>query len=149
MTNTPTITVRSPATGTFLLARWPLALGVGLGIASFGAGAGWVPSGNLTLALPGLALSYLIFGAARRHLRQPGVLNQQLLGLAVLGLLAAVALVVDPTIGRYVVATGWLGHAVWDLWHHRLDRVVPRWYAEFCVVFDVLVATSLVAGPHL
>jgi hypothetical protein len=30
-----------------------------------------------------------------------------------------------PASGRFVLAAGWLGHAVWDAVHHRADCVVP------------------------
>ncbi|SDM38505.1 hypothetical protein [Allokutzneria albata] len=127
--------------------RWPLALGIVLGLSQgltdVLGGVPWVPSSVTTWMLPVLALAYLVFGAARGELGQPGVLTTQLLGLLGFGVLAAVALVVEPEIGRYVVAAGWLGHAVWDALHHRAGRVVPAWYAEFCIVFDVLVAASI------
>ena len=35
-----------------------------------------------------------------------------------------------PSVGRFVLASGWLGHAIWDAVHHRANWVVPRWYAE-------------------
>jgi hypothetical protein len=35
---------------------------------------------------------------------------------------------------------------VWDLEHHRRDIVVPRWWAELCAVFDVLLGALLLAG---
>ncbi|MEU4555623.1 hypothetical protein [Micromonospora violae] len=41
------------------------------------------------------------------------------------------------------MAFGWLAHAGWDLAHHR-GRVVPRGYAEFCVVLDVALAAVMV-----
>jgi hypothetical protein len=42
-----------------------------------------------------------------------------------------------------VLAAGWLAHAAWDLAHHHADRVVPRWYAELCMVCDLIVAGAL------
>jgi hypothetical protein len=42
-----------------------------------------------------------------------------------------VALYVSPDLGSYLVAFALLGHAAWDAVHFRLDRVVPRSYAEF------------------
>jgi hypothetical protein len=33
-----------------------------------------------------------------------------------------------------VVAAGLLGHAAWDVYHHRAGRVVRRSLAEFCFV---------------
>ncbi len=66
--------------------------------------------------------------------------------LAVLGLyvaLAAVVLVVSPDAGVVLIALGWGAHAVWDLWHHVSDAVVPRWWSEFCGVFDLVIAVTI------
>ncbi|MDQ4031849.1 MAG: hypothetical protein M3332_06115, partial [Actinomycetota bacterium] len=57
--------------------------------------------------------------------------------------------------GHYVVAAGWIGHAIWDvahhrdLNHHRAVGVVPRWYAESCFVLDLLIGASLLVSPTL
>ncbi len=89
--------------------------------------------------LPGLALVYLIFGAARGQLRRPGVLMLHTGGLLGYGAIALLVLLLDPAVGHYVVAAGWIGHAIWDvahhrdLSHHRAIGVVPRWYAESCL----------------
>jgi hypothetical protein len=69
-----------------------------------------------------------------------------LAGLALLTLLAVVALLVDPAVGKYVVAGGWFAHALWDAYHLRKDMVVPKWYAEACIAVDVLVAASLLTA---
>ena len=42
-----------------------------------------------------------------------------------------------------MLAAGWLAHAAWDVAHHRADRVVPRWYAELCMVCDLIIAAAL------
>jgi len=103
------------------------------------------PSSGMTFILPVLALSYLVFAAVRHGPRRPAVLRLQAVGVLGFTALALVALVVDPVLGRYVVAAGWLAHAVWDF-AHRDGRVVPKWYVRFCAPFDLLVATSLVVG---
>jgi hypothetical protein len=36
-----------------------------------------------------------------------------------------------------------VGHAAWDV-HFRADRVVPRWWSEWCLVLDTLLAVVLV-----
>ena len=105
-----------------------------------------MPSAAPTWILPLLALSYLVFGAARGQLRRPGVLRLQTIGLLGFTGLTLVALSVDPLIGQYIVAAGWLGHAGWDF-AHRDATVVPRWYVDFCIPVDLLVAVSLVAAP--
>jgi hypothetical protein len=123
--------------------HWPVALGLTIGLAALDPVA---PSGFTMYFLPMLAGIYLVFGAARGHLRRPGVLSLQLVGLAIWSLLAVVAIIVDPAIGRYVVAAGWLGHAFWDAYHLRKDSVVPAWYAKACIVADLLVGTSLLVS---
>jgi len=43
------------------------------------------------------------------------------------------------------VAIGLLGHAGWDVYHHRVNRVVARSPAEFCFVIDTLDAGAMLA----
>jgi hypothetical protein len=45
------------------------------------------------------------------------------------------------------LAVGWLGHAAWDVVHFRANRVVPRWWSEWCVALDVLLAVVLLLDP--
>jgi hypothetical protein len=64
-----------------------------------------------------------------------------------------VAVFVDPEVGHYVAGAGWIGHAAWDVAHHRdlshhhAVGVVPRGYGEFCIVLDFLMGASLIAAP--
>lgn len=60
---------------------------------------------------------------------------------------ALTAVSVDPDLGRYIVAAGWFGHAVWDAGHLWADRVVARSFAEWCAVFDVLRAIGILVLP--
>lgn len=53
------------------------------------------------------------------------------------------ALSLDDPDARSVLATGWLGHAAWHVVHFRANRVVPRWWSEWCVVLDVILAVVL------
>ena len=126
-----------------MLARSAVWLGIVFGALGFLDLGPFEPSAPLTWILPLLALSYLVFGAVRGQL-----LTLQLLGLLGFTALALVALFVDPDLGQYVVAAGWLGHAIWDF-VHRDGKVVPRWYVDFCIPFDLLVAASLVAAAML
>ncbi|WP_153278701.1 hypothetical protein [Saccharothrix syringae] len=96
-----------------------------------------------TWGLPACALAYLVFALARGFARRPAVLAAQVAGVVLFGGVAAVALAVDPGVGRCAVAAGWLAHAAWDLAHFRADLVVPRWYALGCVVVDSFVGVSL------
>jgi hypothetical protein len=68
------------------------------------------------------------------------------LQLAVFGVyvvLAAAVIVVSPSLGVLLIALGWGAHAVWDLVHHVRNAVVPRWWSEFCGVFDLVVAVTI------
>jgi hypothetical protein len=95
--------------------------------------------------LPLLALSYLVFAAFRHGPRRSAGLRIQTAGLLAFTVLALVALVADPVLGRCLVAAGWLAHSGWDF-AHRDGRVVPKWYVRFCIPLDVLMAVSLVIG---
>lgn len=134
---------------------WPAFAALGLGIVGLLHVEPWTPADPTTWLLPVLALVYLIFGAARGRLRRPGVLVLQIAGLLGFGALALLALFLDPAVGHYVVAAGWIGHAIWDVAHHRdLNHnravgVVPRWYAESCFVLDLLIGASLLVAPTL
>ncbi|WP_283136695.1 hypothetical protein [Rhizohabitans arisaemae] len=92
----------------------------------------------------GAALIVLIWGAMGGQLHRPGVFRIQALGMLGFGALALAGLIVDPALGRYLVAAGWLLHGVWDFIHLKLDKVVARSYAEWCGVLDILIAVELV-----
>ncbi|MFC9973304.1 hypothetical protein ACFVH6_20665 [Spirillospora sp. NPDC127200] len=125
----------------------PLLVGAAIGWATASSAVPWESGGFITWTLPVLALIYLAFGAIRGELRARGVLSAQVAALAVLTALALVSLVVSPDLGRYLVAAGWLAHAAWDAVHHRSGKVVPRAYALFCVVVDLMVAAVLILAP--
>jgi hypothetical protein len=78
-------------------------------------------------------------------------------GLVVFGGCALAAALVDPEAGHYIAATsppqagsgtphGTSAHHR-DLSRHEAVGVVPRGYAEFCIVVDLLVGASLIAAP--
>ncbi len=64
--------------------------------------------------------------------------------MAAFGAAAAMALGVTATVGAYFVAGGLLAHAVWDAYHYRINKVVARSLAEFCLVLDTIVAAVIV-----
>lgn len=98
----------------------------------------------LPAVLAAIALAVLVWSAVDGQLFRSGGFQLQAVGMAGFGALAVVGLVVDPDVGRYVVAAAWLLHGVWDFVHIRRDQVVTRSYAESCGVLDILVAFGLV-----
>ena len=89
------------------------------------------------------ALVFVVVGAVRGQLCSPGGLTLQAAGTLGFGVVALVALYVDPDLAGYLVAAALLGHAAWDAVHFRLDRVVARSYAEFCAILDLLVGATI------
>jgi hypothetical protein len=90
------------------------------------------------------AVALLAYGLLRGAGRPGHGLPLQTLGLLGFGAAAAAALVITPELGAYLVAAGLLGHAAWDLHHHRTNRVVVRSLAEFCLVLDTALAVAIV-----
>lgn len=121
------------------LASWPV---LAAGIAVITALRIWDVVAPATV-LVGVALVLLAWSTVSGHRHRSTLVGVQVLGLVGFGALALAGLAVDPDLGRYLVATGWLLHGVWDLVHLRLDRVVVRSYAEWCGVYDILVAAQL------
>lgn len=121
--------------------RWPTLVGLGLGAVTI-AGGLEVTTG-LAVATIAMAAAYLPLGAARGKLHSPRVLGLEV--AAVLGIvaLALFALTLGQRPGGYVLAAAWLGHSAWDFAHHRANRVVPRGWAEFCGVFDAMIAAAI------
>lgn len=120
-----------------------LAVSTALGVAIVADGDDdWTGFG--TWGLVACALAYLVIGLVRGELRRPRPALAQLGGVVAFGAVAVVALLVDPDVGRYVVAAGWFAHAAWDVVHFRARLVVPTWYSLACVVVDAFVGVSLV-----
>jgi hypothetical protein len=94
-------------------------------------------------AVSAVALVVLVWGAVEGRLRRPDPFRVQALGMLGFGALALAGLVLDPDLGRYVVAAGWFLHGVWDFVHLKLDKVVARSYALWCGVLDVGIAAEL------
>jgi hypothetical protein len=129
-----------------LARRWPAALGAVAAVNSFvlvarlpEAAQAWTSAWCVLLA----AVIYLTWGTVRGELGDRRLLTAQTAAVLAFGAVALAAVAVDPATARYVLAAGWLAHAAWDVAHHRLGRVVPRWYAETCLVADVVLAAAL------
>lgn len=73
----------------------------------------------------------------------------QLAALAVFAALNVLALNSSQPATRYLLAAGWLGHAAWDVLHLKTRLIVPRWWAQWCVVIDVILAAILIIAPDL
>jgi hypothetical protein len=90
------------------------------------------------------AVALGIYGLLRGAARPGYGLPLQTLALLGFGAAAGAALVVNPELGAYLVAAGLLVHAAWDAYHHRVNRVVVRSMAEFCLVLDTALAAAIV-----
>jgi hypothetical protein len=102
------------------------------------------PSTVLLAAAAGLVL----WAAVRGRLRTDAV-KLETAGMLLFGGIAITAMAVDPELGLYLVAAGWLGHAVWDIAHLRADKVVSRSFAEWCAVFDGLRGIGILVAAVL
>jgi hypothetical protein len=122
-------------------AAWPLFLGtfVVITVARLG-----VPSFDATWVFLGLAVLFVGYGLLRGAARPVDGLPVQAIAMVAVGALAAIAVIVNGDVGAYLVAAGLLGHAAWDVYHHRVNKVVVRSMAEFCCVLDTLLAVALV-----
>jgi hypothetical protein len=91
-----------------------------------------------------MALIVLVWAAVDRQLFRSDELQIQALARVGFGVLVLAGLIVDPDAGLYVVAATWFLHGMWDFAHIWRDKVVPRSYAEWCGVLDLLIAFGLV-----
>ncbi|MCE7006642.1 hypothetical protein LWC34_27995 [Kibdelosporangium philippinense] len=91
-----------------------------------------------------LPTAYLVIGAFRKRLREPGVLSLQLGQFAAYLVLVGLALSVPEEVAKYLIGAGWLAHGIWDYFHHRYDKVVPRAFSEWCGVVDVVIGITII-----
>ncbi|MFC7550389.1 hypothetical protein [Plantactinospora sp. GCM10030261] len=123
-----------------VLARWPIALGLAVVAVLLATGV----VGEFSRGLVVAALIYLVWGVFRGAYRRTGRwLTVELAGVVVFGAATVGALLVDDTAARVLLGLGWLAHTGWDIIHHRLNAVVPRWWAEQCAVVDLIVGGLL------
>lgn len=104
---------------------------------------GWI---GIDASWPLLALAALFFayGLWRGATRPRTELPLQSVAMLAFGAIAVATLYLSAAAGAFAVAGGLLGHAAWDVYHHRANRVVSRSMAEFCFVFDTLLAVAII-----
>ena len=75
--------------------------------------------------------------------------RSRILWVEMLGALAfAAASLAGLWITPFAIPAAYILHAVWDMLHHRgrvISTGVPGWYIPFCIVFDLLTASGLLA----
>ena len=105
----------------------------------------WARPGVPAAVLVVLGAEYLVIGALRRSFPDRRTLAWHVVGFLAYTAAAAVALVSDPVTAGVLVGTAWLLHAVWDgLLMHR-GVVTWRWYAEACLVIDLVIGVTVLA----
>nr|CEL20985.1 hypothetical protein [Kibdelosporangium sp. MJ126-NF4]CTQ95501.1 hypothetical protein [Kibdelosporangium sp. MJ126-NF4] len=132
---------RPSSSGTFVTAvkhRWPTWLALLMTIDTWRDP--WIPPAVALMVLP---CAYLAIGAYRKRLREPGVMAVQLAGFGAYLALVLVAVSVPDDVARYLIGAGCLAHGVWDFLHHRYGKVVPRGFAEWCGVLDVVIGVTI------
>ena len=102
----------------------------------------WVP---IFIGLSAVAIAALVWSAVRKRL--DASMWVQAAGVLAFGATAVAAQYVDLDIARYLVAAGWLAHALWDFAHHRANWAVAQSFAEYCAVLDVLVSLAVLLVP--
>ncbi len=112
----------------------------GLPLTSFIPSTSWI---NPSVVLLVVAAVFLVVGVTRGQLVKPGGLPLQTAGMLAFGSTVLVALYVDPNLGGKLVGIAILGHGAWDAYHYLRNRVVPRSYAEFCAVVDLLLGAAI------
>lgn len=126
-------------------AAWPLFFGtfVVISAARIATRLG-MTSFDPTWVFVGLAFLFVGYGLVRGAARPLDGVPLQTIAMIGVGTTAVIALMAGGDVGAYLVAAGLLGHAAWDVYHHRVNRVVTRSMAEFCGVLDTLLAVAIV-----
>lgn len=122
-------------------AAWPL-----FGVAFILIGIGFaIPTFDSVPVMLALAAALTIYGLLRRRY-QPvwGLPLQAGALLIIIAIWVAVENLPRPW-AALLVGGGLLGHAGWDVFHHRTRRVVTPSLAEFCAALDATLALAVIA----
>ncbi|HEY2205949.1 MAG TPA: hypothetical protein VGH99_15865 [Pseudonocardia sp.] len=128
-----------------------IVLGAVGGVASAQALRRHLPERVLPAAASALVGAAAVYPVARRRTAgsRPEVVSE-LSSVAAGTAVAAFGMWRGGSTGRAIVAAGWLGHAGYDLVHHRgAGSRLPGWYPAVCAGFDVGMAAVLAADPEL
>lgn len=118
------------------IAAWPMFL-IGFVLITIGF---VIPGFNPSWWMIVLIAVVVMYGLVRGAMRPPWGVPLQAAAFVVLAVAALIAVALSAPWGGLLVSAGLLAHAAWDLYHHRVDRVVVRSIAEFCGVLDTLLA---------
>lgn len=118
------------------MAAWPLFL-VAFGLITIGF---VVPGFNPSWWMLGIVAILVVYGLVKGGLRPPWGIPMQASAMIVLAAAAITVANLGAPWAGLLVSAGLLAHAAWDVYHHRVDRVVARSMAEFCGVLDTLLA---------
>ena len=91
-------------------------------------------------AMLGVAAALVAYGLTRGALRPPWGVPLQAGAMIVLAAAAITAVNAGARWAGLLVGAALLAHTAWDVYHHRVQRVVVRSMAEFCAVLDTLLA---------
>ncbi|KAF2413570.1 hypothetical protein B1729_09790 [Microbacterium sp. B35-04] len=97
-------------------------------------------------ALVVLGAEYLVIGLVRRQFRDRRLLTLHAAGALAYAALATLAVFVTPEAAGILIGIGWLLHAGWDVVLHRRNVVVWPWFAEACIVIDVVVGVTAIVA---
>ncbi|MFE0151477.1 hypothetical protein ACFWY5_30325 [Nonomuraea sp. NPDC059007] len=87
----------------------------------------------LLLAAAAIFLVYGLLRGDRIDRRELGIQAAAFAGYSAIALTAMTA---GPVLAVHLAALAAIGHGVWDVIHHRRDKVVTRSLTEFCMVLD-------------
>jgi hypothetical protein len=115
---------------------------------AFAASFAIVPLGIITridLGIPllGIGLALVAYGLITLPRAKWSELAIQTGGVAAFAAIGFIALNLGPVAAGHVAALGIIGHGVWDVIHHRRDKVAVRSFTEFCAVLDFGLGTLL------